>query len=438
MPSSGPSKPSEDADYDRMRAIGPFRKGVEESNHAPNQAQTLGRGWLLFTKHLPARYPAFPARFLEATGLTVEQYIVITAGLTAFTKADADPLAMFSASNMAGESSYKELASRYLALESQDADTLARGLWGRTFTERGYRALRERPLLAGLDDRMAIADPIFLSEKISVGPLFHVIAQTKGKKANEVFGAFGYAFEDYAGDILDRMYPSRPGLVSRFTRNVKIDDLEIDALLSGTADVVLFEMKAAWLREDAVLDDAPERLMDNLRALYGVSNRKGDRPKGVAQLTRLINEILAKPNASWSEQFAHANVFYPVLLVHDVNLTSPAFGHRLNDEFQKLLDKPPKGRRVAPLIVMTIDDLEKLESSVGNFALRDLLAAYDSAEPERLQNLHNFAVRSSFASGLVPNQSLIDTSNKVIDYALRDLFPVFKGLPPKDNEEKTA
>ena len=425
-------QPSGDTDYDRMRAIGPFRKGVEESNHAPNQAQTLGRGWLLFTKHMPERLPDFAARFLEATGLTVEQYIVITAGLTAFTKADADPLAMFSARNMAGESSYKELAARYLALELQDADALAQGVWGQKFAEQGYRALRERPLLAGLDDRMSIADPIFLSEKISVGPLFHVLAHTKGKKVNELFGAFGYAFEDYAGANLDRMYPSSPGLVSRLTRNVKIGDLEIDAVLSGTADVVLFEMKAAWLRENAILDDAPERLMDNLRELYGVSNRKGERPKGVAQLARLINEILANPNAAWSGQFAHANVFYPVLLVHDVNLTSPALGHRLNDEFQKLLNKTPTGKRVAPLVVMTIDDLEKLESSVGNFALRDLLAAYDSAEPERLQNLHNFAVRSSFASGLVPNQSLIETSKKVIDYAIRDLFPAFKSLPPED------
>jgi hypothetical protein len=60
-------QPSGDADYDRMRAIGPFRKGVEESNHAPNQAQTLGRGWLLFTKHMPERLPDFAARFQQAT-----------------------------------------------------------------------------------------------------------------------------------------------------------------------------------------------------------------------------------------------------------------------------------------------------------------------------------------------------------------------------------
>jgi hypothetical protein len=67
--------------------------------------------------------------------------------------------------------------------------------------------------------------------------------------------------------------------------------------------------------------------MDNIRELYGVSNRKGERLKGVAQLARLINEILRNPTAAWSGPFTHANVFYPVLLVHDVNLTSPAFGH---------------------------------------------------------------------------------------------------------------
>lgn len=420
---------SGDPDYDRLRALGPFRKGVEESSHAPNQAQTLGRGWLLFTKHMPRRYRDFAARFQEATGLSVEQYIIITAGLTVFTKADADPLAMFSAANMAGESTYQELVPRYLALESQDADTLARGLWGPTFASRGYRALRERPLLAGLDDRMVIADPIFLSEKISIGPLFHVIGSLTSKKANEVFGAFGLAFEDYAGDILDRMYPTRPGLVPRLSRNVEIDDLEIDAVLDGTADAAFFEMKAAWLREDAILDDSPARLMDNLMSLYGISGRRGERPKGVAQLARIINALFSRPNAPWAQRFAHANVIYPVLLVHDTNLSTPAPGHRLNIEFQKLLNEPPKGKRVAPLIVMTIDDLEKLESSVANFSLRDLIAAYDAAASDRIQNLHNFAVRSPFALGLVPNQSLIETSKKVIDAALRELFPEYKDVP---------
>ena len=425
-------KSSGDPELDRLRALGPFRKGVEESGHAPNQAQTLARGWLLFTKHMPERYPDFPRHFQEATGITVKQYIIITAVLTAFTKADAPVLATFSASKMAGDSAYRDIVPKYLALESQTANDLADGLWDPRFKTDGYRALRDHIIIRGRDDRACIADPTFLSEKISAGPLFHVTAAARGNKGkgNEIFGAFGDAFEDYAGAMLDRMYPAHPGLFVRLQRKVKIGGkssrLEIDAVLNNVTNAVLFEIKAAWLREDAILDDSSDGLTESLNALYGVSNKKGERPKGVAQLARILNELFADQDGAWAQPFSETRVFYPVLLVHDINLSAPLFGDFLNRRFQELLNPPPKGKRVAPLIVMTIDDLEKLEASVTNFALRDLLAAYDSAVPDRIQTLHNFALRSPFASSFVPNESLIATSKEVIEHAIRELFPEFK------------
>jgi hypothetical protein len=118
---------SGDPEFDRLRALGPFRKGIEESGQAPNQAQTLARGWLLFTKHMPERYPEFSRLFQEATKLTVEQYLIITIGLTAFTKADSPHLGMFSPSSMTGESAYKDIVPNYLALESQTAEKLVDG-----------------------------------------------------------------------------------------------------------------------------------------------------------------------------------------------------------------------------------------------------------------------------------------------------------------------
>jgi hypothetical protein len=223
---------------------------TEAIGQAPNQAQTLARGWLLFTKHMPERYPEFPGHFHEATGLTVEQYLIITAGLTVFTKADASQLATFSASNMAGDSAYRDIVPNYLAIESRTADELADGLWGERFETNGYRALRDHIIIKGRDDRACISDPTFLSEKISAGPLFHVTAAARDNKGkgNEIFGAFGEAFEDYAGAMLDRMYPTSPGLVARLQRNVKIGGsvkLEIDAVINNVTDAVLFEIKAA-------------------------------------------------------------------------------------------------------------------------------------------------------------------------------------------------
>jgi hypothetical protein len=68
--------------------------------------------------------------------------------------------------------------------------------------------------------------------------------------------------------MLDRMYPAPPGFVARLQRNVKIggkgSKLEIDAVLNNVTDAVLFEIKAAWLREDAILDDSPGGLTETL------------------------------------------------------------------------------------------------------------------------------------------------------------------------------
>ncbi len=51
----------------RNRAMGAFRKAMEESNFTPNLARILGRGSLLFTEYLPRRYPAFDAEFSAAS-----------------------------------------------------------------------------------------------------------------------------------------------------------------------------------------------------------------------------------------------------------------------------------------------------------------------------------------------------------------------------------
>ena len=71
-------------DEARQRALGAFRRGLEESVIAPHIGTTLGRGYALFAEHFPRRYPAFAREFLAATGLTVEQYFTCVTGLTTY------------------------------------------------------------------------------------------------------------------------------------------------------------------------------------------------------------------------------------------------------------------------------------------------------------------------------------------------------------------
>src|SRR6267142_2606929 len=75
-------------------------------------------------------------------------------------------------------------------------------------------------------------------------------------------------------------------------------------------------------------------------------------------------------------EFANTSVIYPVLVVHDTRLDAPALGHFLENDFRSLLGTVPPGKRVAPLTVMTIQDLENLERSVESFSFVKLLEDY--------------------------------------------------------------
>jgi hypothetical protein len=283
-------------DEARQRALGAFRRGLEESVIAPHIGTTLGRGWALFSEHFPHRYPAFAKEFLEATGLSVEQYFTCVTGLTTYLPFDRVDGPVFNARTVASTTAYRHLFPAYL---SQTPEALAAALWD-GFAERGYRDLRERPILVLADGRAVILDPTFFSEKISVGPLFHLLARTRGGKANEIFGAFGLAFEDYANGILRRMYPDRAGLASRLrcpvaARDREGRDFEMDAVLNDMLQVVVFEEKAAWLKDEVVLGDI-DLWMEQIRSRCGIAaapaNGTKERPKGVAQLAQLVRRIL--------------------------------------------------------------------------------------------------------------------------------------------------
>jgi hypothetical protein len=221
-------------------------------------------------------------------------------------------------------------------------------------------------------------DPVFYAERASVGPLFLIVEGMPKKKSDQIFSAFGSAFEEYAWDILRRMYPDPgPGLVDRLCCDVEGKDWDgrevqiADASLNDIEEIVLLEMKAVWVRDEVVVDDDYERYWDHLRERYGVSTgTEGGRSiKGVGQLARAINKLA---NHEWTpvgQDFSATRRIYPVLLVHDPLLDAPVHGYFLASEFgqalapDEVLDNGEmmKGPfKVTPLIVMTIEDFDHL------------------------------------------------------------------------------
>jgi len=431
----------------RKRAIGPNRKSVEATTTTPELTQSLGRGWALFSGYLPKNYPSFDADFFSVTGITVEQYFVAFAAMvTSFMNPQNNP-GIFNIKDLQNHSLYGDVFSRHFALECQSPDELRQTLWRGTDHKvkqyedapfAYYKQLRDRPILQTEDGRGIIFDPIFFSEKASIGPLFHIL---KSPKCNpdDIFSAFGQAFESYVLDILARMFASSEILADRFFKNIQVLDnigncIEIDAMLNDVSELVLFEVKSGFIPETAVLCDDYMTLLQSLRNRYSVTcNSKGrSKLKGVGQLARSVKAISEKKWAGIVDEYRAVEFIYPVLVVHDTFLTSPVYGSFFASEFAAHLEPDttlPNGIfvkrniKIAPVIVMSVDDLENLETSIEHFSFRDLLADYSRSCSDRLMSLHNFISYSArYRDNMYHNRNLASSALAILDKCGEEVF----------------
>jgi hypothetical protein len=420
---SGPG----DAAEIRLRAMGALRKGVEETNLAPHIGVAIGRGLKLFTEYLPIRAPGFADLFLRKTGLTLRQYLSCASALQMFTLQRSPDGPLFNRHKLAAGTSAGRLFAKFIDLTSQSPEELKVAYTAES--QRGvFQPVRERPVMTTGDGRCIVLDPTFFIECVSVGALFQAVKGEGRKESRQLFSDFGNAFENYATDILGRMYPQRAGLIDRLARNAKGRDgngreFEVDASLTDVSQAALFEMKSAFLLETAITDPKPEVFLDEIRARYGAATRKGERDKGVAQLARSAGAIVRGEWTGKAGEFAGISVVHPVLVPHDLRLDAPALGHFLESEFRSLLGPVPRGKHVRPLTVMTIQDLENLEQSVNAFSFVQLLDDYARECPDRVRSLHNFIAFSTYGPKILPSPSLIEASTGIIDALRQELFP---------------
>jgi hypothetical protein len=248
---------------------------------------------------------------------------------------------------------------------------------------------------------------------------------------NRVFGAFGEAFERYVDDTLGRMHPSG-GMAERVWFGAKGktaggDEFEVDALMvepiGDDLAAIVVETKAVFLREEAILDDVAESFVAELRRRYGKDPGGKERDKGVAQLARIVRAIVDRVWVGETRELAEARAILPVLLTHDARMDSPGVCWLLNEDFADLLGEVPRGWRVAPLILLTIEDLENLESSVGQFTLAELLRDYHRDSPDRMVSFRRFLIGSKYQALIKPSGHIMSQSNEQMEAVARTLFP---------------
>jgi len=427
-------------DIARRRSLGAIRKAIEATLQTPDLAKSLGRGWALFTDYLPRYNKSLLSDFQSSTGFSIEDYFICLAlMITSFIKPKVE-MDFFNPSAIGRSTPCADILQRYINLESQTTDELRKALWPTNDSSKevtdipdyDYKPLRQKPILRLDDDRAIILDPIFFNERASVGPLFHLPEE----KRRQAIADFGKAFEAYTGQMLSGMFPDiSQGTDKRFRSNIVTTDcdgkeLEIDGCLNDVFEIVLFEMKVGFIPENTILSTSYKDYIDQIRKRY-VTNLEG-KSVGVGQLARVINNLADKKWIGSHKEFSKAQRIYPVLLVHDQLLDVPAHGNFLASELKKLLvpdDELRSGElvkahlRIAPLIIMTVDDLENVEVSIEHFGFCNLLSAYSLHCPDRLTSLHNFIAASDFKDKIYSNKTIAAASFKILEKAKERCFP---------------
>jgi len=209
----------------------------------------------------------------------------------------------------------------------------------------------------------------------------------------------------------------------------------MDACLNDVTEIVLFEIKSAWIREDMVLDESYEKYLEHIRKKYGISSSidRTDRPiKGVGQLARTINKLIRKEWIVSALDIKSIKKIYPVLVVHDPLVDAPVYGNFLNAELEDALspiEKLPngdikKGRLIiTPLILMTIDDLENIELAIKDFSLQDFLNDYSVASPDRIISLHNYIATSDYRNKMCHNTNVAQKAIEILDATKKMMYP---------------
>jgi hypothetical protein len=433
-----------------------MRGAIAGTSCGIDPAHALGRGHAICGDYFLQSYPDFAVEFATKTGMSVADYYLCISAMMAnylyrmpeMVSRGEPYSAIFNVDTFSDSIApeLRPLFSKYIFLESQTPAELRASLWGQSTPANltgnepyDLKALRERPILRVSDGRAIIIDPVLYTEKATVGPLFLLTAGLANKKSNQIFGAFGSSFEVYVNKIFERMYPDANGLLTkRFTKNLGGRDragnkIEIaDGYLQDISEAALFETKAVWVRDGVILDDNHELYLDQLKERYGQSPRSDERAKGYAQLARAITNIARDEWTTVDADFGRVKKIYPILLVHDPLIDTPVVCNFLNTEFCKLLEPDeviPSGllrKRhllIAPLIIMTVDELEALEISVRHFRLIDLFRDYTVSCPDRIVSLHNFiAATEPYKSKIYANPMLTSKATKLLEETRQKLF----------------
>lgn len=319
---------------------------------------------------------------------------------------------------------------RYVDFLSQSPQQLQKRIWPSIDAPESfdvpysYRPFLDYPVLRLHDGRAIVLDPHLYVSSVLDGPAF--LARIEREQGP--LRRLGDMFERYCAELFCPESNNAKRTYC-FYKNVRDADdqvaLEADVVLCGQQACLIAEMKHAFLPDSDEEDPDSSKLIALIERKYGY----GDGIRGYAQLGRLIREMIL---GNWNPSCSPPSdvTLIPVLVVHDPYVATPLTIKYLADRFDAefpggKIDRDLmtfNGRQILRLIVLDIEEVERLGRIIDETQLFAVLREYSKAHADRMRPLTHFIGRQGRWT-FRPRNSHVDQGIDWLDEIIRRIFP---------------
>ena len=286
-----------------------------------------------------------------------------------------------------GKENASVVAEEVIQTISQTPDGLARILINRPRQSwsRDFSPLKLNPIVEVLPKKYCCPDVGLLCRLLADG-IYWILVKAYGNKSSQFKTLFGEIFESYTNRVIEQFCYGGSLLARTFFPNPKFEgtnDQVCDSILCWTQTAVIAEYKAGLLTTHQKFSADQATLLkaiDDLLMRHPQSRQRKGSKKGVGQLADTLERILKNERICAGEAELpdlSNHKLLPTIIVYDHLLGMHTLQRRADRMLRELLDrKEIQNDRIGPVIILTIDDIELLETLQSQASIEQILNAY--------------------------------------------------------------
>lgn len=397
--------------------------------------------------------------FLNATGLTLENYRDFTIGMMSYlTPPELEEtqnfLPTFNRKKFISKSTIEqERFDSYLSLEGIGIEDLKKNLQASANALKAFRfqEFRIKPLIEIEPSLYTAIDPSFVADKLGLAGFWKIHDVLPTSLQEKFRDYFALLFEVYTNNTLKESVDGDPLRRGIFISNpdYKGGGEPFDAMVyfPGSKHLIVFEHKASLLKDGAKYSGSIRKLESELKKKFLIDDKS--KPRGVGQLVKHIENLFhSNPairrkltNKFFQEILPHVEKISPVIIGLDPFLRVHMMeGLFLGEYFKKEMKVRQKKKtitnrvKINPLTVIHIEVLETLAPylKAGDASFEQLLNLRFARDPE----YKRFFAASTFFQpefGLLSvtrkNQEVSDYFDRIWEEAAQSWFGKDYKLP---------